>query len=283
MTPDRTKTPNQPNAGDAARMGDLSDLAHEAMARLCSQMRAKAGAGPARSVLGDPCVAAMAYALCDADDDAASVLVEDLLTAGLSVQDVCLDHLAPAAQRLGYLWDRDRLPFTEVAVATARIQSILRRMPAVRAGFRGGASKGAIFAAVPGEQHTLGVMMAADLFRREGWDVGLLVGVTHDELVARISRDDRPVIGLSCSSGQSYPALRRLVAALARTRPDADLMVSGQIVQDAARIRDLPFPVTAVTDLDDARDQMTRMAAERQRAANAGRSAQGRQRANSAA
>jgi methanogenic corrinoid protein MtbC1 len=264
-------------------MGDLSDLAQEAVARLCAQMRAKAAAGPARSVLGDPCVAAMAYALCDDDDGAAAGLVHDLLAAGLSVQELCLDHLAPAARRLGDMWDRDRLPFTEVAVASARIQAILRRLPAGRTALRGGSSKGAIFAAVPGEQHTLGVMMAADLFRREGWDVGLLVGLTHDQLVARISRDDRPVIGLSCSSTQSYAALRRLVAALARTRPDADLLLSGQIVQDAARIKDLPGPVTIVTDLDAAKLQMARIAAERSKPASTGRSGQGRQRASSAA
>lgn len=283
MTPDWTDALTPSGARDAARMGDLSDLAQEAVARLCAQMRAKAGAGPARSVLGDPCVAAMAYALCDDDDAAAAGLVKDLLAAGLSVQDLCLDHLAPAARRLGDLWDRDRLPFTEVALATARIQAILRRMPAGRAALRGGSAKGAIFAAVPGEQHTLGVMMAADLFRHDGWDVGLLVGLTHDELVARISRDDRPVIGLSCSSTQSYAALRRLVAALARTRPDADLLLSGQIVQDAARIKDLPAPVTVIADLDAARDHMARIAEDRAARSNAGRSAQAHQRASSAA
>ena len=50
---------------------------------------------------------------------------------------------------------------------------------------------GPFFCAVPGEQHTLGVMMAADLFRRNGWDVGLLIGVDHAEIVERLERDDR--------------------------------------------------------------------------------------------
>ncbi len=178
------------------RPSDLSRLAQSAMARLCAEMRAQPGRTDAHKVLGDPCVAALAYALCDQDDQAASVLVEDLLEAGLSVEEVCLDHLAPAARRLGELWDTDRLPFSEVALAGARIQAIVRRMPASRMTPSCAQGKGAVFAAVPGEQHTLGVMMAADLFRRNGWDVSLMVGQTHDELVSRISRDDRPVIGL---------------------------------------------------------------------------------------
>jgi methanogenic corrinoid protein MtbC1 len=92
------------------------------------------------------------------------------------VEDVCLDHLAPAARCLGEWWETDRLPFTDVTMATARIQSMLRRMPTGRGHIAAFAGNGAVFCAVPGEQHTLGVMMAADLFRRNGWDVGLLLG-----------------------------------------------------------------------------------------------------------
>lgn len=245
----------------SARPSDLSKLAQSAMARLCAELRAQPGRNDAQKVLGDPCAAALAYALCDADDLAASVLVEDLLEAGLSVEDVCLDHLAPAARRLGELWDRDRLPFSEVALAGARIQAILRRMPASRVTPSCAQGRGAVFAAVPGEQHTLGVMMAADLFRRNGWDVGLLVGLGHDELVSRIARDDRPVIGLSCSGDHSYPALRRLLAALARIRPDAQVLLSGQIVKDAAKLATLPVPVTPVADVVEAEAQMIRMEA----------------------
>ncbi|WP_439137068.1 cobalamin B12-binding domain-containing protein [Roseicyclus sp.] len=211
------------------------------------------------TILGDPCAAAMAFALCDPDDCAAQFLVDDLLEAGISVEDLCHDHLAPAARRLGTLWDRDRIPFTDVALATARIQSILRRLPGSRANLHDKRGLGAIFAAVPGEMHTLGVMMAADLFRRGGWDISLLVGLTHDELLARLTRDDRPVIGLSCSGEHSFGALRRLLAALGNARPDAQFLVSGQIIADPARIAALPVPVMVVGDLDSAEAEMARL------------------------
>lgn len=201
----------------------------------------------------------MAYALCDDDDAAASLMVDDLLEAGVTVDEVCLDHLAPAARRLGDLWDRDRLPFTEVTMASARIQAILRRMPPSRSSLHMAQGRGAVFGAVPGEQHTLGVMMAADLFRRNGWDVSLLIGLTHDEMIDRIARDDRPVIGLSCSGDHSYPALRRLLTAVAKSRPDAEILLAGQIVQDADRLADLPAPVIPVADMSQAEAEMTRI------------------------
>lgn len=251
-------------SGCAHRTADLNDLATRAMARLCAErMAAVADPAlvPAQDVLGDPCAAAMAFALCDEDDLAASILVDELLEAGLSVEDLCLDHLAPAARRLGDLWDRNRVPFTDVALATARIQTLLRRLPAGRATPACSDAKGAVFAAVPGEQHTSGVMMAADLFRRNGWDVGLLLGLTHDELIDRIARDDRPVIGLSCSGTHSYAALRRLVGALAAMRPDAHLLLSGQVALDAAKVADLPAEVAVVADLSAAEAELKRIEA----------------------
>lgn len=237
----------------------LSDLAHHAMARLCAEQAAGRVSRATIKAIGDPLPTALAYALCDDDATAANTLVEDLLKAGLSVEDVCLDHLAPAARRLGEWWETDRVPFTDVTLATARMQSMLRRMPASRVPVRCANGKGAIFASVPGEEHTFGIMMAADLFRRHGWDVGLMVGCTHDELIARFARDDRPVIGLSCGGDHSFAALKRLMHGLRKNRPNAQILLSGQIVAHPGRLDDLPQPFTVVRDVAEAEAAMTEL------------------------
>jgi methanogenic corrinoid protein MtbC1 len=181
-----------------------------------------------------PMATALATALCDDMTDTADLMVSDLIDAGLSVEEVCLDHLAPAARCLGEWWETDRLPFTDVTMATSRIQAMLRRMPTRRGApcLRG---NGAVFCAVPGEQHTLGVMMAADLFRRNGWDVGLLLGLDHADILERLERDDRTVIGLSCSGDHSVDALERLMIALRKRRKDARIILSGQIAMTPKR------------------------------------------------
>lgn len=271
-----------PRARDAA----LTDLAKTALARLCAQTdeagAAGVAAGVAARVLGEPCAAAMAYALCDPEDASAASLVEDLLDAGLSVEELCRDYLAPAARRLGLLWDHDRLSFTEVAMATARIQSILRRMPNGRVVARPSKGLGAVFAAVPGEMHTLGVMMTADLFRRRGWDISLFVGLAHDDLMARLIRDDRPVVGLSCSGDHSYPALRRLLAAIGNARPDVQILLSGQIISNADRVAALPVPVMTVCDLSATEAALERIKA-RMTAPKGGRNRSRQTRASSVA
>src|SRR6056297_1404586 len=238
----------------------LSDLAAQAMARVIHASRVGELSDEAKACCKQsPMATALATALCDDTNDTADLMVEDLIDAGLSVEDVCLDHLAPAARCLGEWWETDRLPFTEVAMATSRIQSMLRRMPSGRMAPRSTLRNGAVFAAVPGEQHTLGVMMAADLFRRAGWDVGLLVGQSHDEIITRLARDDRQVIGLSCSGDHSFAALKRLMLALRKNRPNAHVLVSGRIVACAERLADLPVPFTVVEDAASAERQMQRL------------------------
>lgn len=228
------------------------------MARLREERAADGISPAARRCLKDPLATALANALCDDGSDLADEMIEDLVDAGLTVEEICLDHLAPAARRLGEWWEDDRLPFTEVALATARIQSMLRRIPAASAARRGG-SRGAVFCAVPGEQHTLGVMMAADLFRRHAWDVSLLIGLDHEEMMSRLARDDREVIGLSCSGDHSFAALRRLMLALRQARPAARLILSGQIVSDTDALRRLPEPDAIVTTMQEAEAEMARL------------------------
>lgn len=245
---------------EAARdLSGLSDLVDRALARLSRESGAGIVSKEARTCMQSPVATALAHALCDDASDLADLMVEDLMEAGLSVADVCLDHLAPAARCLGQWWENDRLPFTEVTLATARIQSILRRMPIGRAMPRGAVARGAVFCAVPGEEHTLGVMMAADLFRRDGWDVSLLVGLGHDDLMARLARDDRDVIGLSCSGNHSLDALELVMQQVRAQRPDARLILSGQVAADPEALARLPRADATVTSMAEAEAELARL------------------------
>lgn len=230
----------------------LSALAARAMARIWEETSAGTVSSEAKMCMQSPVATALARALCDDASDTADLMVADLMEAGLTVEDICLDHLAPAARCLGEWWEVDRLPFTEVTLATSRIQAMLCRMPASRAMPLTISDKGAVFCAVPGEQHTLGVMMAADLFRRNGWDVTLLVGLAHDEMLSRLARDDRRVIGLSCSGDHSRDALGALMHGIRKVRPDAHILLSGGITGDAEAMSCLPRADAIVSSVEEA-------------------------------
>lgn len=244
------------------RRGDVSDeptdpvedpfakLARLAMAKVVLDAREKVASQAAMAETPLPHVTKMAYALADLDHDLAEEMVADLLGLGLSIQDLCLDHLAPAARELGEWWERDEIPFADVTLATARIQSILRTVPASHAQITGAGGHGGLFAAVPGETHTLGVIMAADHFRRLGWDVGLLVGMEHEEICDKITKDDRSLIGLSCAGRHSSKGLRKLIADIRERRPDMAIVVAGNIVHDKEMMAKLSYVDGIVDDLN---------------------------------
>ena len=91
-------------------------------------------------------------------------------------------------------------------------------------------SRHAFFASMPGETHTLGVTMAADLFQKRGWVVDLEVGRDHDQLVDALGHTNHAIIGLSASRPEQIATLARLIVALRIVKPNAFIMVSGQIV-----------------------------------------------------
>jgi hypothetical protein len=57
------------------------------------------------------------------------------------------------------------------------------------------------------------------------------------EMIDRLERDDRDVIGLSCSGDHSVNELERLMIALRKRRKDARIILSGQIVERRRRAR----------------------------------------------
>lgn len=215
-------------------------LARQAMAKVVAESREVVAQQQALGQTPEPHIVELASDLADTDFSRAEARIADLLRSGIDVQDLCLDHLTPAARELGERWERDTMPFADVTLATSRIQSILRAIPATRTATTEPSDNGALFAAVPGEAHTLGVIMAADHFRRLGWDVGLLIGMEHAELCLKIAKDDRKVIALTCAGRHSSPALHVLVDEIRRRRPEMRIVLSGNVLNDREVMQSLP-------------------------------------------
>lgn len=189
----------------------------------------------------------------------AQMQIDQLLSSGLPIDTIFRKYLAAAAIELGRQWEDSDVSFAEVAVALARIHAILDdlrlRFPEPRVARQ----RRIAFAAVPGEQHRLGVDMATDLFRREGWDVTHLVENEHDSLVTQLDDTDFVLVGLSAATKASIAALVRLILALRARRPDLRILVSGHIAVERAQVletmgvdaivSDVPEALAAVTDL----------------------------------
>lgn len=228
------------------------NLAREVILRVASKddQLAHVDYTPAAQELEEFC-----FALISDDDQAATRMINSLRADGVRPEEIYLKQLANAARMLGELWDNDRVTFSQVTIGSGRMFAIMRSMRHLFEPVFAPQDKTAIFASVPGENHTLGVRMAADIFRKEGWEIALKVGMDHDQLVAEIAQAPAGIVGLSISGRHSIEALSRLVVALHISCPHAMIVVSGQNINDVRPVLSLMGLDDVASTLDEARDQ----------------------------
>lgn len=198
----------------------------------------------------------LAHALMQPDADAGIAFIEHIQAQGASVETLYIAYLAEAAKTLGDWWNEDKVSFTEVTAATGHIYAIMRGLkPVFHTSAASPTQRAAFFTAVPGETHLLGVSMATDLFRKQGWDVSFLRELDHDEIVNYAANSGMPLIGLSGGGEHCLAPLARLVVALRISAPDTSIMVSGAILGTSYEsVKALGIDILP-TDMDDAIEQ----------------------------
>ena len=106
-----------------------------------------------------------------------------------------------------------------------------------------------LLATLPGEKHTLGLLMlAATLSSRNISVVNLGGEVPLDQIVAAVDRFDADIIGVTFSSTYQYEHIRNNLIELRESIvEDVDIWMGGE---GAKRLRKLPTGVTKFTSLD---------------------------------
>lgn len=152
---------------------------------------------------------------------------------GCSLATIFLRLLAPAARLLGDYWTEDRRTFTEVTVGLTTLQQLLRELGPEFGEIDGLAWHGrkALIVPTPGEQHTFGLLMVAEFFRRAGWDVTEEVPRTNQELAALARAGDFDLVGFSLSGESLLESLTSCIATLRRATRDkaVSVLVGGHL------------------------------------------------------
>ncbi len=159
--------------------------------------------------------------------------VEVFLRRGASIDTVFVDLLAPAARRLGVLWEDDLCDFVDVTMGLWRLQEIVRelssRVPERIVGDNEAAR--ALFATMPGEDHSFGTVIVEDMFRRDGWETDLMSACTTPDLLDRVARQPLDLVGLTVSTDAHIGRLPSLILALRSVsrNPRLCIMLGGRI------------------------------------------------------
>ncbi len=128
---------------------------------------------------------------------------------GVSIEKLYLDLLAPVARYLGDLWDEDLCTFTDVTVGLGRLQRVLRELsPAFGSSVDHPVSgRNALLLPTPGEQHTFGLVIVGEFFRRAGWSVSGAGWVAGADAGALVASEWFDVIGFSLGAEIHLQAL----------------------------------------------------------------------------
>ncbi len=205
-------------------------LAHYATREAGTQARNEA----ARTPPGQAEVAEFAQIALDVDPSAVARYVDTLRNEGVELDVIYMELLAPAARWLGELWEADLCDFAEVTLGLWRIQQVMYDLsPAFhKATPSGSCDRRALLTPVPNSQHTFGLLMVSEFFRRAGWDVWARTAVSAAEIVNATREEWFDVCGLSIGAESQIPAVAAVILEIrAQSRnPALVVMIGGPIV-----------------------------------------------------
>jgi MerR family transcriptional regulator, light-induced transcriptional regulator len=170
------------------------------------------------------------------DTEALMQQIDRHLANGHSVEGLFINLLAPAARALGTSWEEDSLDFMAVTMGLWRMQEALReltlRSPPPLHPAHG--RRRALFAPVPGEQHSFGIIMVAECFERAGWETDILLQPTQSDLNHQLADRHYDLVALSISCDIFVDTLHGLIAAAKSIakNPRIRVLIGGRVVNE---------------------------------------------------
>ena len=132
--------------------------------------------------------------------------LDGTIERGYPVEAVFDDLVTPVARRMGVLWEEDECDFFEVTVVCTRLQAAIRRLSS-RYRVPTGHPKGRILVGgLPGAEHSLGFLLVAECFARNGYAVDI-----GEPLVHGIHPGAYDVLALSVSRSEESPQAREWI------------------------------------------------------------------------
>jgi MerR family transcriptional regulator, light-induced transcriptional regulator len=172
------------------------------------------------------------------DLDNALELALGMQRAGLSLESVLLHLVGPAARLLGTDWEEDTRSFADVTVGLSTLHEVVHLLARREAGdeiVSNATSLGqnrtlrerkqALLVLGPGEQHTLGLFIFAELLQHSRWAVTIEDSSSNSMLLQSVRARSIDMVGISVSHPERFGAVAQLIHALRRASRNRALRV----------------------------------------------------------
>jgi methanogenic corrinoid protein MtbC1 len=217
----------------ATQMGWLvNTIEHEIIPRLVKSTRDASHA--AVTARAQAATAKLAQLILENHAGVAGEFIEELRAEGMQLEAIYLDVMAPAARHLGKMWEDDLCDFTAVTIGLWRLQQLMYELSPA---FQDDAEHGVhvlrtMLVPVPGSQHTLGLLMVAEFFRRAGWAVWGDPAATVPDLLKAVKTQYFDLAGFSVGSETHFDLLARTIKDIRKQsqNPAIRIMVGGPVI-----------------------------------------------------
>lgn len=164
---------------------------------------------------------------------ATAAYVDTKRQEGMSLDAVYLDLLSPTARHLGYLWEQDLCDFNDVTLGLWRLQQLLHELSHT---FRDDvapvtAYRKTLLVPAPGEQHTFGLFMVSEFFRRAGWQVWGELPTSMEQLLSTVRNESFDMVGFSAGCELQIEPLKKAITSVREESRNREviIMVGGPI------------------------------------------------------
>jgi methanogenic corrinoid protein MtbC1 len=169
----------------------------------------------------------LARIVIEHETEVACSYVDALRNQGVPVEEIFVDLLAPTARLLGEMWKADACCFTDVTIGTARIQQIVHELSPdfekeMAMAFEG---RRILLMTMPGEQHTLGLMLIEEYFRRAGWDCSSGAPKDMRDMARRVRAQHFDVVGISVAWGALLDGISSTIQSIRKASLNKSIVV----------------------------------------------------------
>ena len=142
--------------------------------------------------------------------------IAELLNLGMGVDSIVLELIPRIARKLGDQWLSDSLSFTEVTIATGRLQKLIYSLDHLFQETRTNPSTAhsILVTAAPGSHHTLGPLILSNYFTWAGWNVLSESTPSQRYIETTVARKSLTAVALSVADYDQLDQLPALIQAI---------------------------------------------------------------------
>ena len=166
--------------------------------------------------------------ILDSDIDGSKLYLRTLLNNGLKIEKLYTEVLQPVARRLGVYWEEDSLDFSTITVALWQIHQLMYFLSPELMGNGKAILKNKIllFSAL-GSQHTLGLFMLSEFFRKNGWQVQADPSPSEEDIFLMIKEKQFDIVGISIGSTDQKNSTKRIIRKIRQKKGSVSKILIG--------------------------------------------------------